>query len=156
MILTQTEWDVIFEATCKEALSLYGEDGHAVALILAIRDGVTGFIPLSNQMLEIPRDALRDILRSSLKALGANAYFMVNEGWATENELRSARLPPSLDPAKFEVLMVTGVFPEHKRLRVYHIDQGKVLDTLRNVDSRTGPWQNFSIFCDLLDESGGD
>lgn len=99
------------------ALTMLQADGHHAPLVIAwCRDGHREVIGLS---LREAGPSLGTVLRAVVQARQVQCFVAISEAWMTRGAAASLEVMPSASPEREQVLCVSAIYPEAKRMWVY-------------------------------------
>jgi len=105
------------ERLCETALAMLREQGHHGPTVIAwCRDGHREVIGLS--LKDCPL-SMGDVLKALVRFRRVHSFVAISEAWMTRGEAASLSVMPSKSPEREQVLCVSAIHPEAKRMWVY-------------------------------------
>ncbi len=109
------------------ALEILKRDGHHTSLAFGWRGD--GNIELIGFDLREGGPSLGTVLAAIVKSRRLQCFVAVSEAWMTRREAASLAVPPSQSPEREQVLCISAIHPDAKRMWVYPFaaEGGKVV-----------------------------
>jgi len=101
----------------ERALKVLQQDGHHANIVICFtRDGSEEVVGIGSLPAEM---TMGEALRAICRARRVHSFVAVHEAWMTRGPAASLVVPPSKHPEREQVLCVSAIHPQTKRMWVY-------------------------------------